>query len=67
MGSFSFVHWAILLAWFFIVVFPVGKILSRLGFHWALALLTLIPGVNLILLWALAFIAWPKDKAAPAA
>ena len=67
MGSFSFAHWAIVLFWFVVVVFPVGKILSRLGFHWALALLTLIPGVNLILLWVLAFIAWPKDKAAPTA
>ena len=51
--------------WLFVIIFPVGKILSRLGIHWAVAFLTVVPVVNLVMLWVVAFIKWPRDHLPP--
>jgi len=46
-----------------IPVWFTGKILAKAGFSSWLALITLIPFVNIIALWVFAFIQWPKvDK-----
>ncbi|WP_300577585.1 hypothetical protein [Phenylobacterium sp.] len=65
MGSFSAWHWLILAAWVFLIVFPVGKIFARLGIPWAVAFLMIVPGVNLVMLWVVAFIKWPRDHVPP--
>jgi len=44
-----------------LVVYPIGRILSRMGFAPVLAVLAIIPGVNLIALWIVAFLPWSKS------
>jgi hypothetical protein len=50
-----FVGFAMLLA----VLWPYSKIFSKAGYSGALALLMLIPGVNLAVLFWFAFAEWP--------
>lgn len=42
-----------------LVVVPSWKIFSKAGFPGALSILTIVPGVNLLLLYFLAFARWP--------
>lgn len=65
MESFSVWHWLIVLVWLFVFIFPVGKILSRIGIPWGVAFLTVVPVVNLVMLWVVAFIKWPRDNVPP--
>jgi len=60
MGSFSVFHWLIVLVWIFGIGIPVAKILGRLGYSKALAILAFVPLVNIIALWFLASGAWPN-------
>jgi hypothetical protein len=46
-----------------LVVFPFWVILSRLGFAGALSLLMLVPALNIVLLFYLAFSRWPEFEA----
>jgi predicted PurR-regulated permease PerM len=64
MIAYSPVHWIVLLAVCAIIVFPVWRIFSRIGLPGALSLLMIVPLINLITLWIVAFIAWPRDKTA---
>lgn len=41
---------------------PIWRIVSKAGFSGALSLLTIIPFVNLVLLWVFAFSHWPIEK-----
>ncbi|WCE02945.1 hypothetical protein [Pseudoxanthomonas sp. JBR18] len=41
---------------------PFWRIVAKAGYPGALALLGLIPGVNLILLWIFAFVRWPVES-----
>ncbi len=59
-GGFGF-FWIIMIA---VMVIPVAKILRRIGFNQWWAAVAIVPMVNLIFLWVLAFIDWPRDKAA---
>ncbi len=59
-GGFGF-FWIIMIA---VTVIPVAKILGRIGFNQWWAAVAIVPMVNLIFLWVLAFIDWPRDKAA---
>ncbi len=60
-GSF---HWL----WFIVVIvailYPVGRILSRIGFSPLWSIVVLIPIVNLIAIWILALTEWPHEKQA---
>jgi hypothetical protein len=53
------------LLWFIvmvaIVVYPAGRILSRMGFSPLWSIVMFIPLVNLIALWILAFTEWPRE------
>jgi hypothetical protein len=42
-----------------VVVYPVGRILNRIGFSPLWAIVMFIPLLNLIALWILAFTEWP--------
>ena len=53
-------HWVAMLVVLLIVLYPIGRILRRLGFAPLLALAAVVPLVNVIALWVLAFVDWPK-------
>ena len=59
-GGFGF-FWIIMIA---VMVIPIAKILGRIGFNQWWAAVAIVPMVNLIFLWVLAFIDLPRDKAA---
>jgi hypothetical protein len=63
MGSLSIWHWIILLVYIFIFVFPIARILGRVGLSGWWSILAIIPLVNLIALWVFAFASWPRDRA----
>lgn len=62
MGSFSVWHWLIVLIVLAAILPPYWRITSRSGRPGALSLLILIPLVNFVFLWWLAFSRWPSDK-----
>ncbi|MDH3195787.1 MAG: hypothetical protein OEL78_05685 [Hyphomicrobiales bacterium] len=63
-GGFGF-FWLIIYAVLLIV--PVARILGRIGFNQWWTALAVIPLVNLVFLWILAFIDWPGAEGAPEA
>ena len=63
MGGFSLWHWMIiglLLTW----AFAVGRILKRLGFHPAWAILSVVPLFNFLGIWFVALAKWPLEERA---
>ena len=60
MASFSIWHWAILLIFLGVVVFPAWKIVGKTGHPPFLALLLFVPVANLAVLWFLALSKWPS-------
>lgn len=54
------IQWLIVVGILFVV--PFWRIIKRTGFNPGLALLALVPGGILVLLWVLAFAKWPKFK-----
>jgi hypothetical protein len=54
-------HWLIVILYIFLVVYPVARILGRLGYSKSFSIVALIPGINLIGLWVLAFMRWPNE------
>jgi hypothetical protein len=46
-----------------VLIYPLGRILNRIGFSPLWAILAFIPLVNLIALWALALADWPERRA----
>jgi hypothetical protein len=59
MGIGSLWHWFILLFIAVIVGMPIARILGRLGYSKAWAILAFVPLVNWIALWVLAYAKWP--------
>jgi hypothetical protein len=57
------VHWLWFIVMIVVVIYPVGRILSRIGFSPLWSIVTFIPLVNLIALWILAFTDWPRGRA----
>lgn len=57
MNEFAIIQWLIAAAILFVV--PFWRIIKRTGFKPALALLALVPGGILVLLWVIAFAKWP--------
>lgn len=45
-----------------IVAVPACRVVSRLGFNGAWGLLSLLPGLNVLGLWLLAFSRWPRRR-----
>ena len=61
--SLFYVHPSIVLFVFlFFVVVPVVQILRRTGHNLVWCLLALVPGLNFLAFWFLAFKPWPTDK-----
>ena len=66
MVGFGFWHWVVFVVTVAAVLYPIGKILGRLGLSPVWSIFALVPFVNLIALWVLAFADWPRpaDKGA---
>ena len=60
--GFGPLHWLFFIAVIVAVVYPIGRILSRLGFSPLWSLVAFVPFVNLVALWILAAIDWPDEK-----
>jgi hypothetical protein len=57
MSEIGIIQWLIAATIFFVV--PFWKIIKRTGLKPPLALLALVPGGMLVLLWVIAFAKWP--------
>ena len=60
MGSFSILHWIIVIFVLFVYLFPVVKVLNKAGYSGWWCILAIVPLVNLIMLWVFAFASWPS-------
>jgi hypothetical protein len=58
-GGMAFLTWVIM---GLIIVVPFWKIFQKAGFNGALALLMLIPFINIIMVFYLAFAEWPAMR-----
>jgi hypothetical protein len=56
------VHWVVFIIAVAVVLYPLGRILKRIGFSPFWSILFLIPLVNLIAVWVLALSDWPRDR-----
>jgi len=61
-AGYSFVHWLLFVIMVAAVAYPIGRILSRLGFSPFWTILAFIPLVNLIGLWVVALTEWPGKE-----
>lgn len=55
-------HWLWMLVMAVVVVVPVWRICQRIGYPGWMGILVLIPMVNLVLLYFIAFTDWPNDR-----
>ncbi len=62
MTGYGVFHWLIFVAMVAIVLYPLGRILNRIGLSPFWSLLVFVPFVNLIFLWVLAFSEWPVER-----
>jgi hypothetical protein len=62
MTNFGPTHWLIFAVMVGVILYPIGRILNRVGFSPFWSVLAMIPFINLIALWVLAFIDWPERK-----
>lgn len=61
MEGYSLIHWLAFAAMVAVILYPIGRILARIGLSPFWSLVALIPFVNLVALWVLAFGRWPRD------
>jgi hypothetical protein len=61
--GFGPIHWLWFIVMIAVVIYPVGRILSRIGFSPLWSIVIFIPLVNLIALWIFAFTDWPDGRA----
>lgn len=66
MAGWSGGHWLVMLLGVAVLLVPIWRIFSKAGFSGWLSLLMLVPLVNLIVLYVIAFSPWParRDSAA---
>ncbi|MGT2467615.1 hypothetical protein ACVOMV_26220 (plasmid) [Mesorhizobium atlanticum] len=63
MTAYDLGHWVVFAVMIAIVLYPIGRIRGRIGLSPLWSVLAVIPLVNLIGLWVLAFADWPgKEK-----
>jgi|GEM_PF-1140734 len=60
MSDISFWHWAIVLVWLALPLFPISEVLRKAGYSRAWALLWFVPVVNLIAFLVFAYARWPS-------
>lgn len=54
-------HWLFFAAIVAVVVYPIGRILRRIGFSPLWSVLVFVPILNLLALWIVAMADWPKQ------
>lgn len=62
MGDWSVWHWITFAVIVALIVYPIGRILSRIGFSPLWSILAFIPLANIAGLWIVALSVWPRDK-----
>lgn len=60
MAGYGLGHWLVFAVMVAVVLYPIGKVLGRIGLSPFWSIIALVPLVNLIALWVLAFIDWPE-------
>lgn len=60
MAGYGAAHWIVYLVMAAVLLYPIGRILTRIGLSPFWAVLALVPLLNLLGLWVLAFADWPK-------
>jgi hypothetical protein len=62
MANYGLAHWIVFALVGAILIYPIGRILRRIGFSpfWSIA--AFVPLLNLIALWVLAFVDWPTRE-----
>lgn len=64
MGGYGFGNWIGFAVAIAVLLYPIGRILRRLGLSPFWSVFAIIPLLNLIGLWVLAFTDWPRDGGA---
>lgn len=59
-GMYGPLHWLVFVAIVAVVVYPVGRILRRIGFSPLWSVLVFVPILNVLGLWIVALADWPK-------
>jgi hypothetical protein len=59
MAGYGPAHWITFLVVAVLLLYPIGRILMRIGLSPLWAIVALVPLLNLIGLWLLAFVDWP--------
>jgi hypothetical protein len=54
-------HWIAFIVVAVAFLYPIGRVLGRVGFSPLWSLLAVVPFVNLAALWVFAFTDWPKE------
>ena len=60
MSSMSLWHWIVIIGTFFILLFPMAKILIKAGYSGWWCIISLVPFLNFTMLWVLTYAPWPK-------
>jgi hypothetical protein len=60
--DYGLIHWLMFTVIVAVLLYPVGRIIKRIGLSPFWSVLALIPLVNLLALWVLAFNDWPRDR-----
>lgn len=55
-------HWLVFAAVVVLIVYPVGRILRRIGFSPLWSVLVFVPILNIVGLWIVALADWPSQK-----
>lgn len=67
MSGYGIGHWSVFIVMVVAFVYPIGRILRRIGWSPFWSIVALIPLVNLVGLWIVAFADWPDTNAASSA
>ncbi|TAM07827.1 MAG: hypothetical protein EPN70_01760 [Paraburkholderia sp.] len=61
MAGYGAAHWLVFVIMAVVLLYPIGRILTRIGLSPLWAILALVPMLNLLGLWVLAFVDWPRQ------
>ena len=62
MAGYGVGHWLAFTVMAAVILYPIGRILGRVGLSPFWSIVALVPLLNLIGLWVLAFIDWPTKR-----
>lgn len=61
-GYWSAWHWIAFVLFVTLLLYPIGRILARIGFSPLWSIIALVPLANLVGLWIVALQEWPRDR-----